>query len=203
MATKTSKGNLAREKANRDQATKRQRDRRKKLKESGLQPVTLYFDEATRKALQKLHTKYGYDIVDNYGYSQSEIDSRIVAYCIRRAARYKKMVLPETPRNRKAYNAGQLIYSLRAVIKHRQELANEGSMAIARFMNKHGYPTPDQVLSFNKISSLSHRKALWKAVDVDYILKDEEMIDSLDLIEANADQVEKPTSKKKTAKLKS
>lgn len=203
MATKTSKDNLAREKANRDQATKRQQDRRKRLKESGLEPANIYLDRYTKEVLKKLHTMYGYDIVDKYDYSQSEIDSRIVAYCVRRVAGCENMDLPETPKNPKAYNAGQLIYSLRAVIKHRQELANEGSMTIARFMNKHGYPTPDQVLSFNKISSLSHRKALWKAVDVDYILKDEEMIDSLDLIETNADQFEKPTSKKKTAKPKS
>ena len=203
MTNKASKDAVERLEANREQAKKRQQDRRKKLKESGLRAVPLYFDENTKKALQKLHARYGYDKVDKYGYSQSEIDSRIVAYCVRRAARCENMELPETPRNPKAYNAGQLIYSLRAVVKHRQISAEESSRKIASFMNKHDYPTPSQVLSLDKKNSHSDKKARWKAEDVDYILDDEEMIDSLLCIKTNAEKVEMPTNKKKTVKQKS
>lgn len=200
MATKKSKDDMALVEANREQATKRQQDRRKRLKESGLQPVTLYFDEYTKEALEVLRKKFGYNMVDDYGYSQSEIDSRIVSYCIRRRALCKGMDLPETPKNPKAYNAGQLIYSLRAVVMHRQTSANESPQQIAQFMNKHEYPTPNKVLSLKKMSSLSDRKARWKAEDVDYILNDEEIIDSLHWFQTSADKVKKPTSKKKTAK---
>ena len=148
----------------------RQEKVRDKRKDSGLRAFTIYLDDFTKKKLEKLCLKSGYDKPIEDHRSDAHALSNTIGALIREASGVKS----ELPcSNVKAH---QELYNLRRIAFHRKKLFKEDNTAVAEFMDTYGYPRPcvfpDAADEVDEVDEVDADKAGdWCEGDIETLIK--------------------------------
>jgi hypothetical protein len=114
----------------------RQEKVRDKRKDSGLRAFTIYLDELTKKKLEKLCLKNGYNKPIEDHRSDAHALSNTIGAIIRKTGGVKYEL---SCSNVKAH---QELYNLQRIAFHRKKLFQEDNTNVAKFMETYGYPRP-------------------------------------------------------------